>query len=246
MKITNLTANKLGTPILKNLTLDLEEGKTHIIMGPNGSGKSTLTQAITGHPDVEIESGSIIYNDKNFIDLEIEERSLLGLYLAPQYPPVIEGLSHAAFLKEATNVRLDYEGKEPVDDFQFLKKLDKSAKQFNFEHRNYAKTSLNNGFSGGEKKRNEMLQISLLNPNFVILDEIDSGLDIEAMSMIAEFIVHYQKQKPNRTTLIITHYPQFAELLQADYIHILKNGSIVKTGDYSLVDTIVKDGFGGF
>ena len=169
--------------VLKGINFNVDEGELVAIMGSSGSGKSTLTQAITGHPDLEIESGSIIYNDKNFIDLEIEERSLLGLYLAPQYPPVIEGLSHAAFLKEATNVRLDYEGKEPVDDFQFLKKLDKSARQFNFEHRNYAKTSLNNGFSGGEKKRNEMLQISLLNPNFVILDEIDSGLDIEAMSM---------------------------------------------------------------
>lgn len=246
MKITNLTANKFGTPILKNLNVDFEEGKTHLIMGPNGSGKSTLTQAITGHPDVEIENGSILYKNKNFVEMEIEERALEGLYLAPQYPPAIEGLSHAAFLKEAINVRLDKLGKEPVDDFQFLKKLDKAAKQFHFEHRNYSKTSLNNGFSGGEKKRNEMLQISLLTPDFVILDEIDSGLDIEAMSMIAEFIVYYQKQQANRTTLVITHYPQFAQLINADYVHILKNGSIVKTGDYSLVDTIIKEGFGGF
>lgn len=246
MKITNLTANKFGTPILKDLNLDLEEGKIHIIMGPNGSGKSTLTQAISGHPDVEIQNGSIIYKNKNLLDMKIEERALDGLFLAPQYPPVIEGLSHAAFLKEAINVRLDHTGKEPVDDFQFLKTLDKAAKQFHFEHRNYAKTSLNNGFSGGEKKRNEMLQIKLLNPDFIILDEIDSGLDIEAMGMIAEFIVHYQKQNTNRTTLVITHYPKFAELLQADLIHILKDGSIVKTGDFSLVDTIIKDGFGGF
>lgn len=247
MKISNLNVNKHNTHILKNLNVDFIEGKTHIIMGPNGSGKSTLTQAITGHPDIEITSGSIIYHDQEFINMSIEDRALDGLYLAPQYPPSIEGLSHAAFLKEALNVRLDKAGLEPVDDFQFLKKIDKAAKQFNFEHRQYAKTSLNSGFSGGEKKRNEMLQISILNPSFVILDEIDSGLDIEAMSMIAEFINYYQNQKnDSRTTLVITHYPQFAELLNPDFVHILKNGTIVKTGDLSLVKQIVDEGFGGF
>lgn len=244
MKINNLNVSKQGTPILKNLSIDFEKGKIHIIMGSNGSGKSTLSNTIVGHPDCEINSGSITYNNTELINKEIHEIALEGIYLATQYPPVIEGLSHAALLKESLNVRKKHANEEPLDDFQFLKLLREKAVEYNFDPKNYPKNSLNSGFSGGEKKRNEILQISILNPDFIILDEIDSGLDIEAMKKIAEFITEYIN--PERTIIVITHYPTFAEIIKADYIHVIKNGSFVKTGDYSILKEIETNGFGDF
>lgn len=244
MKIENLTVNKSGNTILNNLNGEFEPGYTHIIMGSNGSGKSTLSYTIAGHPDCEVVSGKILYNQQNILEQEIEQRSLEGIYLAPQYPPVIEGLSHAAFLKESINVRKKYKDEEPLDDFQFLKILRETAKIFSFNEKNYPRQSLNQGFSGGEKKRNEILQISLLQPDFIILDEIDSGLDIEAMATIAKFINDYKS--PQRTIVVITHYPQFAELLNPDFVHIIKNGKIVAKGNKSLVSRVVENGFGEF
>lgn len=244
MKIQNLNVLKSGTPILKNLNAQFDMGKIHIIMGSNGSGKSTLSNTIAGHPDCEVTSGEIIFNNDDLLSLEVHERAIKGVYLSPQYPPVIEGLSHAALLKEALNVRLSATNQEPVDDFQFLKLLRAKAQEYNFDPKLYPKQSLNSGFSGGEKKRNEILQISLLNPDFIILDEIDSGLDIEAMKKIAEFIKNYIN--PNRTILVITHYTQFAHLVNADCVHIMKSGNIVTTGNKEILNTIDQHGFGAF
>lgn len=244
MKIKNLNVLKSGTPILKNLDAQFDMGKIHIIMGANGSGKSTLSNTIAGHPDCEVISGEIIFNNNDLLSLEVHERAIEGVYLSPQYPPVIEGLSHAALLKEALNIRLAATNSEPIDDFQFLKLLRSKAEEYNFDPKLYPKQSLNSGFSGGEKKRNEILQISLLNPDFIILDEIDSGLDIEAMKRIAEFIKNYIN--PNRTIIVITHYTQFAHLVNADIVHIMKNGNIVQTGSKDILNTIDTHGFGVF
>lgn len=242
MKIENLIVNKDGKTILNNMNAQFEEGLIHIIMGPNGSGKSTLSNTIAGNPDCDVVSGSITYNEANLLEQEVHERALHGIYLAPQYPPVIEGLSHAAFLKETMNVRRLAKGEEALDDFEFLKMLRNKAEEYSFERKQYPRQSLNQGFSGGEKKRNEILQISLLQPSFIILDEIDSGLDIEAMKTIAQFIVNYKQ--PHTTIIAITHYPQFAQLLQADRVHVLKNGKISMTGDSSLIEKIEQNGFG--
>ena len=244
MKINQLTVYKSDNKILDNLNASFEKGAIHIIMGPNGSGKSTLSYAIAGHPDCHIESGNIEYNGQLILEQSIEERALHGIYLAPQYPPVIEGLSHALLFKELVNLRQYKKGLEPVDDFQFLKLLKSKAQEYSFDPKSYIKQSLNSGFSGGEKKRNEILQISLLEPDFILLDEIDSGLDIEAMKKIADFIVSYKQ--PDRTIVVVTHYPQFAQLIQADKVHILKNGQIKATGDSSLIEQVVQHGFGGF
>jgi Fe-S cluster assembly ATP-binding protein len=244
MKINNLNVEKSGTPILKNLNAQFEAGLIHIIMGANGSGKSTLSNTIAGHPDCVVTSGEIMYDNHDLIPMEVHERAIEGIYLSPQYPPVIEGLSHAALLKESLNVRKEARGEEAVDDFQFLKALRLIAEKYNFDPKLYPKQSLNSGFSGGEKKRNEILQIDLLSPNFIILDEIDSGLDIEAMKSIAQFIKQYIT--PERTILVITHYTQFAQLVGGDKIHVMKNGSIVTTGSNDILTEIETNGFGVF
>ncbi len=244
MKIHNLTVAKSNKTILNNLNANFEPGKIHAIMGPNGSGKTTLSYTIAGHPDCQVISGEIIYKEKSLKDLEVHERSLLGVHLCPQYPSVIDGLSHAAFLKEAINVRRNNQNLEALDEFEFLKLLKQKAEEFKFNPKEYIRHSLNSGYSGGEKKRNEILQISLLNPKFIILDEIDSGLDIEAMKYIGNFINQYIQ--PDVTILAITHYPEFARLLNAQEVHIIKQGQIVKTGDIELVKSIEANGFGDF
>lgn len=244
MKITNLNVKKGDKQILKDLTITLEENKIHILMGQNGCGKSTLVNTIAGHPDCNIISGEIIFKEENILDLEVHERALRGIYLSPQYPPVIEGLSHAALLKESLNSKLDFNKEEPVDGFQFLKTLRKSAEKFSFDSKNYPKQSFNSGFSGGEKKRNEVLQIDLLQPQFVFMDEIDSGLDIEAMKVIADFIKEYKKT--GHTLVIITHYPNFAELIEADYFHVMKNGKISQTGGKEILEKVIATGFKEF
>lgn len=242
MEIKNLKVSKSNKIILDNMNAVFEPGQIHAIMGPNGSGKTTLSYTIAGHPDCEVLDGSILYKDIDLLNLSVDKRSLSGIFLAPQYPSVIEGLSHAAFLKEAINVKRNLNNQDPLDEFEFLTLLRKTATEFNFDPKEYIRHSLNSGYSGGEKKRNEILQISLLKPEFIILDEIDSGLDIEAMKNIAKFINSYLT--PNVTILAITHYPNFAKLLNSQKVHILKQGKIVRSEDISIVDKIETNGFG--
>ena len=242
MKIQNLTIKKSDKTIINNLNWEFEPGKIHIIMGPNGSGKTTLSYSIAGHPDCIVANGDIIYKNLSLIDMPIHERALNGIYLAPQYPSSIEGLSHAAFLKEAINARQDFSKLPPMDEFDILSLLKEKASFFKFNPKEYIKTSLNSGFSGGEKKRNEILQISILKPNLIILDEIDSGLDIEAMGFISEFINNYLDKEI--TVLAITHYPSFAKSLNSNDVHIMKDGRFIKRGDKSLIDHIESNGFG--
>lgn len=242
MKIKSLTVQKGNKEILNKLTIDLEPG-INILMGPNGCGKTTLSYTIAGHPDCNVLDGEILYKEVNILEQEIQERSLMGVYLAPQYPSVIEGLSHASLMKEALNIRQLRNNKEELDEFDFLTLLKTKASNFNFNPKDYVRNSLNYGYSGGEKKRNEMLQISLLNPGFIILDEIDSGLDIEAMKYIATFINEYS-EKNNATFLIITHYPNFAKLLNVSKVYVMRDGKISKTGNIDLVSVVEQEGFG--
>ncbi len=242
MKINNLNVQKGSKQIIKGLNLNLEPG-INILMGPNGCGKTTLSYTIAGHPDCNVLSGEVHYQEQNILEQDIQERSLNGIYLAPQYPSVIEGLSHAALMKEAINIRQLRNNQEELDEFDFLTLLKNKATQFNFNPKDYVRNSLNYGYSGGEKKRNEMLQISLLNPSFIILDEIDSGLDIEAMKYIANFINEYALNN-NVTFLIITHYPNFAKLLNVSKVYVMKDGNISKTGNIDLVSTVETEGFG--
>lgn len=244
MKITNLNVKKGDKQILKDLNISFEENKTHILMGQNGCGKSTLVNTVAGHPDCIVLSGEVSFESKNLLELEVHERALSGIYLSPQYPPVIEGLSHASLLKESLNAKQQFMNEEEIDSFQFLKTLRQSAEKFSFDPKQYPKQSFNSGFSGGEKKRNEVLQIDLLKPKFVFMDEIDSGLDIEAMKNIAQFIKDYKKS--GHTLVIITHYPNFAELIEADYFHIMKDGKIAQTGGKELLDKVLSTGFKEF
>lgn len=244
MIISNLTVNKGDKTILNSLDIEFKEGHTHIIMGPNGSGKSTLLSTIAGAEDCIVKGGDISFNGKSILDKEIHERALEGIHISVQYPPVIEGLSNSVFLQEAINVRYKHAGKPPVDAYKIYKAINKLAKEYKFPE-TYYKDNFNVGLSGGEKKRNEILQIDLLQPSFVMLDEIDSGLDVEIMGMISNFIKNYVKQEEKKTAIIITHYPPFAHALEPSFVHILKDGKIIKTGDASLIDKVSKNGFGG-
>lgn len=228
--------------ILKGLSLDIKNGETHVIMGTNGAGKSTLVQTLAGYPNYEVKKGSITYNNENLIEDDITQRALKGLYLAPQYPPSITGLAHASFLKEAMNAKRKYEQKDELSSVEVLKLIKTKIKEFSFDD-SYISRSLNDGFSGGERKRNEMLQISLLEPQLILLDEIDSGLDLSMMQIIANFINSFKQA--NRSFLIVTHYPQFAKLINPNYIHILKNGkSILSTNEVlATLENIEANGF---
>lgn len=240
MKINNLQVTKNQSMILKNISIEFSKGQIHTIMGKNGCGKTTLSYTIAGHPDCKVEKGEIFYKNQNIFDLTIEERSLNGIFLAPQYPSVIDGLSHAMFLKEAINTKRKFLNLEEYDEFEFLKILKEKAELFHFQSKDYIRHSLNFGFSGGEKKRNEILQISLLEPDFIILDEIDSGLDIDSMKNIADFLKSYIT--PERTILVISHNPQFIQLLHSNSIYIMENGQFVEHGDKKIIDLVLTKG----
>lgn len=231
--------------ILKGLSLNVSQGETHIIMGTNGAGKSTLVQTLAGYPNYDIIKGSIEYNSENLIDFDMTKRALEGVYLAPQYPPSITGLAHASFIKEAINAKKKYKNESLLTSIEVLKLIKAKLPTFLFDD-SYISRSLNDGFSGGERKRNEMLQISLLEPSLVLLDEIDSGLDLSMMQTIATFINSFKNE--HRAFIIVTHYPQFAKLLQANYIHILKDGNtVLSTHEVNTtLENIENNGFKNF
>lgn len=240
MQIKDLKANIGNKEILKGLNLELEKGKVHAIMGPNGAGKSTLSKAITGHYDVNVTAGEVLYKEENILEMEPEERALRGIFLSFQNPVEVPGVNNAYFLRTALNAKREFEGKEPLNAVEFLKLLRGYIEDLGMSpdmiHR-----SLNVGFSGGEKKRNEILQMRVLEPELIILDEIDSGLDIDALKAVSEQI--NKMNDGSRTFLVITHYSRLLDYINPDYIHVLQDGQIVKTGGVELVEILEDEGY---
>ncbi len=243
LEIKNLKAKIGDKEILKGLNLDLEEGKVHAIMGPNGAGKSTLSKAIVGHYDVEVTDGKIIYKGKNIVDEEPEERALEGIFLSFQNPVEIPGVNNAYFLRTAVNARRKHLGLPELNAAEFLREMKKLVEELGMK-KELINRSLNEGFSGGEKKRNEILQMMMLQPDVVILDEIDSGLDIDALKAVSEGINKSKDGK--RSFLVITHYSRILDYIKPDYIHVLKDGKIVKTAGPELVEQLEKEGYSSF
>ncbi len=240
MKIENLNAKIGAKEILKGIDLELKKGKVHAVMGPNGAGKSTLSKAIVGHPDVEISSGKIVYKGKDITSWEPEERALEGIFMAFQHPVEIPGVNNAYFLRTALNAKRKHLGLPPINPADFLRLLREKIKELGMREEMIHR-SLNEGFSGGEKKLNEILQMEILEPDFVILDEIDSGLDIDALKKVSDAI--NKMRDKNRTFMIITHYRKILDYIQPDYVHILKDGKVLETGGIELVDTLEKEGY---
>ena len=240
MKIENLHVNIGEKNILKGLDLELLKGKVHVIMGQNGAGKSTLSKAIVGHYDVEVTDGTINYNNKNILDLEPEERALEGIFLSFQNPIEIPGVNNAYFLRTALNAKEKYQGKKETNAAEFLKLMRKQVELLGMKP-DMISRNLNDGFSGGEKKRNEILQMEILQPDVILLDEIDSGLDIDALKAVSEGI--NRMKNGERTFLVITHYSRILDYLNPDYIHILQDGKIVKTGGPELVTLLEEEGY---
>ena len=240
VEIKNVHAKIGDKKILNGLNLELQEGKVHVIMGPNGAGKSTLSKTIVGHYDIEVTEGKIFYKGEDITELEPEERALKGIFLSFQNPVEVPGVSNAYFLRTAVNAKRAYEGKEELNAAEFLRKA-KEAANFLGMKPELLNRSLNEGFSGGEKKRNETLQMLLLEPDFIILDEIDSGLDIDALKAVSEGINKLKDGK--RTFLIITHYSRILDYVKPDVVHVLKDGKIVKTAGSELVEVLEKEGY---
>lgn len=240
MKIENLQAKIGDKQILKGLNLALEPGKVHAIMGPNGAGKSTLSKTIVGHYDVELTGGDILYKGKSISEMEPEERALEGIFLSFQHPVEIPGVNNAYFLRTALNAKRKHEGKEELNAAEFLRLMKSHLEMLGMKS-DMISRSLNEGFSGGEKKRNEILQMLILEPEVIILDEIDSGLDIDALRAVSEGINKMKDGK--RSFLVITHYSRILDYIEPDYIHVLKDGRIIKTAGPELVAQLEEHGY---
>ena len=243
LTIKNLHTRIGDKEILKGIDLEIKPGEVHAIMGPNGAGKSTLSAVLTGRPDYEVTEGSIIYKGKDLLAMAPEERSWAGIFLSFQYPVEIPGVTITAFMKAAINARLKAQGKPEMKAADFIK-LQKEKMAFVGMNPDFAKREVNVGFSGGEKKRNEIFQMAMLNPDLSILDETDSGLDVDALKIVADGV--NALRSPEKSTIIITHYQKLLEYVQPDVVHVLKAGRIVKTGGRELVDAIEANGFDQF
>ena len=243
LSIKNLSVSIEGKKILNNLSLEINEGEVHAIMGPNGSGKSTLSNVLAGKEEYKITSGEIKFKDKNIFDLNIEERAQEGLFLAFQYPIAVPGVNITPFLQAAMNSKLKANGREEVDALTFAKRLREIANQLGFS-KDMLKRSVNEGFSGGEKKRFEILQMTILKPQLSILDETDSGLDIDALKIVTKGVNNLR----NKTSsfLIITHYQRLLDQIAPDYVHVIANGRIVKSGGKSIAEEIESSGYKKF
>lgn len=240
LSVRNLTADVDGTPILKGLNLEIKAGEIHAIMGPNGSGKSTFSKVLAGHPAYTVTGGEVIYKGQNLLELEPEERSRSGVFLAFQYPLEIPGVSNLDFLRVSFNSKRQHEGLEELDAFDFddlvRDRLDVVKMDPAFLDR-----SVNEGFSGGEKKRNEILQMALLEPTLAILDETDSGLDIDALKVVANGV--NQLAKPDNATLMITHYQRLLDYIVPDFVHVMAEGKILTTGGKELAQELEAKGY---
>ena len=242
LKINNLNAKINKKIILNNFSLNINPGEVHAIMGPNGSGKSTLSNILSGKKGYEV-TGEILYENKNLFELETEERAHKGIFLAFQYPLEIPGVNTNIFLKTSLNAIRKANGEKELDAIEFLNLVKEKAKNLKFEEEKLNR-QLNVGFSGGEKKKNEILQMSILNPKLSILDETDSGLDIDALRIVADGVNSLRKK--NNSFLIITHYQRLLDYIKPDFVHVLINGKIIKSGGPELALELEKKGYENF
>ena len=240
LSVRNLTASVDGTPILKGVNLEIKAGEVHAIMGRNGSGKSTFSKIISGHPSYEVTGGEVIYKGKNLLEEEPDVRAKMGIFLAFQYPLEIAGVSNLDFLRVAYNARQKYLGIEELDAFDFEDLVEQKLEIVQMNP-SFLGRSLNEGFSGGEKKRNEILQMALLEPTLGILDEIDSGLDIDALKIVANGV--NQLRNTENAFLLITHYQRLLDYIEPDFVHVMYDGSIVMSGDKELALELEAKGY---
>lgn len=241
LKIKDLHASVEGKEILRGLNLEVKPGEVHAIMGPNGSGKSTLSQVLAGREDYTIDSGSVEWLGQDLLEMAIEDRARSGLFLAFQYPIEIPGVSNAYFLRTAVNAIRREQGQPELDAIDFLKLVKEEMKVVGMREE-FLHRSVNEGFSGGEKKRNEVLQMSMLQPKLAILDETDSGLDIDALRVVSDGV--NRLRSPDRSMVVITHYQRLLDYIVPDVVHVLAEGRIVRTGDASLAKELEERGYG--
>lgn len=240
LKITNLTVEVENKKILDGFSLTINSGEIHVIMGPNGTGKSTLSKVIMGDNHYKILNGEIFFDNKLINDLTVDERARLGLFLGMQMPLEIDGVTNADFLRAALHAK---EG-EKFKLYSFIKKMDKTVEKLKM-NKEMIHRGINKGFSGGERKKNEILQMYMLEPKIVLLDEIDSGLDVDSLKVVGEKVMEYYNEF-NPAILLITHYQRLLDYIKPDYVHIMKNGHIIKSGDFSLVDLVERNGYDFF
>ena len=238
LSIKKLCVEVADKEVLENLDLDISDGSVHVIMGPNGVGKSTLSRVIMGDNNYKVTSGNILFNGEDITKLSTDVRSRLGIFLVMQNPLEIDGVSNQDFLRTALSSHLD----KQVGLYTFIKQCEEAAESLKMD-KGLIHRSLNVGFSGGEKKKNEVLQLKLLKPSFIILDELDSGLDVDSLKVVSKNIVNYKKENPKTAILIITHMTKILEYIHPDYVHVIGNGRILETGDYNLAKKIEEGGY---
>ena len=241
LEINNLKASIDGKEILKGINLNVKSGEIHAIMGRNGSGKSTLANIIAGREAYQVTSGDILYNNISILNDTPEHRALEGIFMSFQYPVIIPGVNNTYFLKAALNAKRKHQGKPELDAAEFLDMIRKKLQIVGMEEK-YLHRAVYDGFSGGEKKRNEILQMITLEPSLAILDETDSGLDIDALKIVAEGVNNYRQH--DRAIIIITHYQRILRYLEADYVHVLIDGKIAKSGGEELAEALEEKGYG--
>jgi Fe-S cluster assembly ATP-binding protein len=240
LEIVNLHASVEGKPILKGFNLTINKGSIHAIMGPNGAGKSTLAKVLSGHPSYEVTEGHVFLEGVNILEMDPEERALNGLFMSFQYPQEISGVSNSLFLKTAYNAKRKHASEKEVNDEEFALILNEKMQLMEMKE-HFKDRSLNEGFSGGEKKRNEILQMALLDPKISILDETDSGLDIDAMRIVASGV--NKIMDTSKALIVITHYQRLLDYLKPDFVHVMMDGAIFKSGSYELASELEARGY---
>ena len=240
LEIRNLHTSVDGNEILKGIDLKVNKGEVHAIMGPNGSGKSTLAKVLAGHPQYEVTAGEVIYDGRNLLEMSPDERAREGVFMAFQYPIEVPGVSNAQFLRLAYNEKQKHHGEEELDPLEFKDLLKEKAKIVEMDA-SFMSRSVNEGFSGGEKKRNEILQMAVLDPNLAVLDETDSGLDIDALRIVAEGV--NKLHSPDKAVILVTHYQRLLNYIIPDFVHVLSGGRIVKEGGKELALELEEKGY---
>ena len=240
LEIKDLKTRVAGNDILRGLSLSVNAGEVHAIMGPNGSGKSTLAQVIAGHEDYEVTGGTVLFKGNDLLELEPEERAREGIFLGFQYPVEIPGVNNAYLLKAALNAKRKHQGLNEIDAFEFLKTAKEKMASLGMDPK-FLNRGVNEGFSGGEKKRNEILQMAMLEPELAILDETDSGLDIDALKAVAQGV--NALRSPDRAIVLVTHYQRLLDYIEPDFVHVLSEGRIVRSGDKTLALDLEEKGY---